>query len=214
VREPDAVTFGQYIAWIIGSTGLFVSEASNGSISLFNGPGWDGRNPLVEVDDDRIIAGQVEFKYADSDNPLIYGYNCLYPVGDTVANQSRALGDTDPAVLQYGPVDVLTPFPLAGDNIASYKLIYADQPSAEYFGERLLSYYSINRRRITANVVLTDSELDTIEARQFDTVNLSMGYGLTLSNEPARIMSFTKNEAQNRIENMVLELSNKGWPAL
>lgn len=214
VRLPDNLSLGDYVAAIIRATGLFVSEDTNGTISLFNGPGWDGVNPLETISDDIIIRAPVDLNYADSDNPLVYGYNCLYPIGENVVNQSRALATDDPTVLRYGATDVLTPIQLAGGAISAYRILYADQPTAEYYGEQMLSYYSINRRRVGCSVVLKDVDLNQLNLRQFQNVLLTMGYGMNLTNEPARVMSFTKNEAENRIDSLVLELCNKDWPGL
>jgi len=215
VREPDGISLGQYVGMIIRATGCWVTEQPDGTVSVTNGPGWDGVNPLNEILDSDIVADGLALGYGGAENPLVYGYNCLYVSTDTVLNESRVLSEADPVVAQYGATEVFQPFPESSvAYLAGNKMLYADDVSAAYFGDRILDYYKYNRKRIQLRVPQWRTSGERRTFRQFDTIYLTTTAGnLTFTDEPCRIMSLALDESAG-VYSLTLELSNRGYPDL
>jgi len=215
IREPDGITLGQYVSMIINATGCWITEDHDGTVSVADGPGWDGVNPLNDILDSDIVASGINLHYGGNQNGLYYGYNCLYVDGDTVLNQSRILGEGAPVVSQYGATQIFQPFPETSVAfLAGNKMLYGDVTSATYFGDKILDYYKYNRKRAELRVVATRTSLERRTFRQFSHALLTTTAGnLTFTNEPARIISLQLDEASNTY-NLTLELDNRGYPDL
>lgn len=215
VRPEQRISATQYINTICAATGMFVSESESGLISVANGPGYSGKNPRKSVTDARILFADQEEIYAPSDYGFYYGYSCVYRVDDTVGVQSRALGPDSDRVIDYGPTAVFKPFELTGANLSAYWMMYADQPTAEYYGERILEYYSVHRKRVKLSLARRANDLSDFPLRQFEELTLTTtAGGLDYTNEPVRVMSYNYSEAENRYTEVVLELHNQISPGL
>lgn len=214
VRAEDRVSVGDYVTQICNATGLRLSESADGTVRLVDGPGWDGIDPLVDITEDWIVVAPMSLGTAGETNPLVYAYSHLYASGAGIGVASRALSDSDPNVLAYGPTKVSIPFPANGGNLGAYKILYADADTAEYYGERLLSYYSVDRRRAELTIVTTDKTGATLGLRQFSVATLSATLsGRTFAKEPVRVISIADDEEAGTTR-LTLELINEVWPGL
>jgi len=210
VREADDINLGAHVLNIMQATGVFVSEAEDGSIKVFDGPGWDGIEPTVTIDDDRIIGRQLTGDYiTDGTVPLYYGYNCLFVDGENVGEVRRALTALDPALRDSGALKSFIPFGAESfGNLAGNKMLYGDAFTAEYYGEKMLAYYSQARRQFEFGCVEVDTEGARLNLRQFQTVRLQTEISGVQINQRARVKSYKLDggERQNTIQGVKVEI--------
>jgi hypothetical protein len=206
VIAEDGISLGDYITRITAATGVYVSESEDGTITVFDGPGWTGVDPLTVVDDDRIAAGDfTAYKSTSGETPLFWAYNALYVDGPAVGILQRQLSQLDSAV-ESGAYKAFTPFPADSfGNLAGNKMLYADLQSASYFADRILAYYSVARDRVACNVVAVANDGNRIALRQFQEVRITTNIQSPID-APARVIGYNLSDASNAYQAVVLEV--------
>jgi hypothetical protein len=206
VTAENNVTLAQYLTRITAATGGYLSEAEDGTIAVFDGPGWNGFTPLNIIDDNRMVhPGQGDGYASSGENPIAFAYNNLFADGNEVGIVQKQLSEFDPAVLSDGAYQALTPFDAGSfGNLAGNQILYADAVSAEYFGDLLLDYYKVPRRRVSMGLIQVDNNGNRMTIRQFQVVQLDRQIGGAISG-PARVINYSVGN-DNTYSEVVLEL--------
>lgn len=205
VMEQDGIKLREHLSTLMSMCDLLLTQKNDGRYTLRRGLEYDG-SVISDTLTGAEICGPVE-PYID-DSQLIIGYDLIYQAGDNVAALIQA--DVDPNyVRKFNGIKYWQPVKSAR-SFAEIKYMYADAISAEYFGQRRLSYYAEPRKVIMCSckpALNSDANIP---------INLYLGKQVratvrTFVNVPAIVTGFSYSEQTMSYTNVKLQL-NTGVP--
>ena len=206
VRIESRVKLADHIKKIMEMTDLYFTVNSFGIINIFRGLGYDGSNIRKSITTSEIIR-PVEISYERQN--LFAGYDCLF-VSST--NTDVVSGDANTSTIaQWGSKERWQPIDDQGQSITAYQYLYANSRAAQYFGERKLNYNGEMRVRIKCACKRSPSGTTTLYGFNLGDqvqVTYDMGGGKSLTNEPARVVGYTYDRANQYYSDLVLELNS------
>lgn len=206
VRAEDGMSGREYIGKITGAFSLYIKENDTGQVSIAEGPGVSGFNPLKSITDD-VIPGAPSATF--NRDQLVYAYNCFYVENETVKNETAQLSELDPSILEFSATAVFTPFQADDQgNLVSAKILYGNQATAQAEGNKVLNYYKTARKRWVMPLGKYDAQGTEFALKQFDEVllNFSINAGESYSNQAARVMSLNYDDRQNQYVSVTVEI--------
>lgn len=206
VRIESRVKLADHIKKIMEMTDLYFTVNSFGIINIFRGLGYDGSNIRKSITTSEIIR-PVEISYERQN--LFAGYDCLF-VSST--NTDVVSGDANTSTIaQWGSKERWQPIDDQGQSITAYQYLYANSRAAQYFGERKLNYNGEMRVRIKCACKRSPSGTTSLYGFNLGDqvqVTYDMGGGKSLTNEPARVVGYTYDRANQYYSDLVLELNS------
>jgi hypothetical protein len=214
VRRENKIKLTDHINKIMDMCDLFLTiDPASGVVDIFRGLQYDGAPILDELTDSTLM---LPLSIAYDKTKFYYGFDCLHDNGGTVQIASGVVSSD--LLSQFAATDRWQPLSAASASPKDYQYLYANLATANFFGNRRISYNGRPRARLTCSAKKTYSGKPsknlglTLGKRFLLTVNFGNGAGLT--REPAAVVSYTYDESKQFYSQIVFELTNWIYPRL
>jgi len=213
VRQENKIKLTDHLNKIMEMADLFLTVSATGQINCFRGLQYDGR-PIV----DRITSDEIMLpvNIAFDVSKLYYAYDCLYDSGGKVAVASGTVSST--LLQKYAAKSRWQPVSASDSSPLNYQYLYATQGAADFFGQRRITYNGYPRAQFTCALKQAYSGQPnrkynlTLGTKLLVSVNL--GPGRALTDEPATVVGYSYDKAEQSYSQVVLELTNWLYPNL
>lgn len=213
VRRENKIKLTEHINKILDMCDLFLTVDASGQIDIFRGLQYDGTAIFDELTDSELIL-PLEIKYEKT--KLYYGYDGLVNNAGRVQIASGVVSSD--LLAQFAARDRWQPVNAASASPQDYQYLYANTASANFFGQRRISYNGRPRARLTCACKQSysgkPSQLLNLTVGKRVLLTVGFGFGKEITREPAAVVSYTYDREKQYYSQVTFELTNKLFPEL
>lgn len=229
VRREEEVELRNHIGKLLEMGEYRLTRGENGVFEIVDNLLYDGEVILDELTDSEII-GPVES--IDDESRLFFGFSLLYASSNEVKKVDYDLelgygvgevpqfepGLNSTLIEKYGAIKVFKPISAVSSTLSGYNYLYADRPSAVYYGFKKLNYAAYGRVQYRFGVKpfvsgKPDAPINLSFFKKF-LLTMSINENESYSREPVTVLAYEKDKQTGQYSGVIIELTNKPTPGL